>query len=101
MLCVCRFVHYLKIICRSKLGQFSHARDMEKYLDNWLHNYVASNLDSNQKLKSKYPLKSAKIKVSLDPFLDQKYKCKINITPYLITYSYAYSDIELATYVSA
>jgi type VI secretion system protein ImpC len=52
-----RFAHYLKVMARDKIGSFMEAPDCEKWLNNWIQNYVNGNCDSGQELKAKYPLR--------------------------------------------
>ena len=40
MFAVNRFGHYLKCIVRDKVGSFKERADMEKWLNNWIRNYV-------------------------------------------------------------
>ncbi len=40
MFACCRFAHYLKCIGRDKVGSFKERADMEKWLNNWIMNYV-------------------------------------------------------------
>ncbi|MEM9243133.1 MAG: type VI secretion system contractile sheath large subunit [Pseudomonadota bacterium] len=58
-----RIAHYLKIMARDKIGSFMEISDVEKWLNDWIVNYVNSNPDSGQLLKSRYPLAEAKIEV--------------------------------------
>ncbi len=36
----CRFAHYLKCIVRDKIGSFKERDDMQRWLQNWIMNYV-------------------------------------------------------------
>ena len=36
----CRFAHYLKCIVRDKIGSFKEREDMQRWLNNWIMNYV-------------------------------------------------------------
>ena len=36
----CRFAHYLKCMVRDQIGTFKERSDMEKYLNNWIAQYV-------------------------------------------------------------
>lgn len=100
ILCVCRFMHYLKVIGRTKVGEFSNPQTFEQYLNQWIIKYIASNADVEKNLKRKYPLLSAKVQINLDPFLDNKYQCTIDIKPHLTASSYHSTEIVLKTYMS-
>jgi type VI secretion system protein ImpD len=84
-LCICRFAHYIKIIGRRKLGLFSNASEFQNYLNNWLLQYVSSDLETPLYLKHRYPLLHAKVEVSEDHFLKDNFNCKIYLTPHLIS----------------
>src|SRR5579862_1481215 len=43
MFACCRFAHYLKCIVRDKIGSFKEREDMQKWLSNWILNYVDGN----------------------------------------------------------
>ena len=58
-----RFAHYLKCIVRDKIGSFKERSDMEKWLSNWISNYVTSDPNASEEVKAKYPLAEAKVVV--------------------------------------
>src|SRR5690606_6149119 len=39
----CRFAHYLKCMVRDKVGSFKERADMERYLSDWIKDYVLGN----------------------------------------------------------
>ncbi len=58
-----RFAHYLKCIVRDKIGSFKERADMEKWLSDWISNYVTSDPNASDEVKAKYPLAEAKVVV--------------------------------------
>ncbi len=58
-----RIAHYLKVMARDKVGAFMSRMDVEKWLNDWISNYVNSNEESGQLLKSRFPLAEAKVQV--------------------------------------
>jgi type VI secretion system protein ImpC len=61
----CRFAHYLKCIVRDKIGSFRERGDMEKWLNNWISQYVLSNPQSaGEETKAQYPLAAAEVTVA-------------------------------------
>jgi type VI secretion system protein ImpC len=61
---VCRFGHYLKSMVRDKIGSFKERRDMERYLQNWIANYIDGNPDtSSESTKAMRPLRDAEVRV--------------------------------------
>lgn len=59
----CRFAHYLKCMVRDKIGSFAERGDMEKWLNNWIMNYVASDDTADEKTKARRPLRAAEVVV--------------------------------------
>ena len=60
----CRFAHYLKCIVRDKVGSFQERDDMERWLNDWIMNYVDGDpANSSQETKSRKPLAAAEVQV--------------------------------------
>jgi type VI secretion system protein ImpC len=60
----CRFAHYLKCIVRDKIGSFREREDMERWLNDWIMNYVdGSPGTSSQDTKAMKPLAAAEVQV--------------------------------------
>lgn len=60
----CRFAHYLKCIVRDKIGSFRERDDMERWLNDWIMNYVDGDpANSSQETKSRKPLAAAEVQV--------------------------------------
>jgi predicted component of type VI protein secretion system len=51
----CRFAHFLKCMVRDKIGSFKERADMERWLANWIKNYVPGNPAAPEKLKARKP----------------------------------------------
>jgi len=61
----CRFAHYLKCIVRDKIGSFKEREDMEKYLNNWIMNYVEPDPhNATEEAKARRPLAAAEVVVA-------------------------------------
>lgn len=59
-----RFAHYLKCIVRDKVGAFKEREDMQRWLNEWIMNYVdADPTNSSQETKAKRPLAAAEVVV--------------------------------------
>lgn len=59
-----RFAHYLKSIVRDKIGAFQEREDMERWLNEWIMNYVdADPSNSSQETKARRPLAAAEVVV--------------------------------------
>ncbi|MDR3334947.1 MAG: type VI secretion system contractile sheath large subunit [Treponema sp.] len=59
----CRFAHFLKCIVRDKIGSFKEKEDMQRWLSNWIANYVTSDPNAPEEVKAKYPLAEARVEV--------------------------------------
>lgn len=59
-----RFAHYLKCIVRDKVGSFKERADMERWLNNWIMNYVDGDpANSSEETKARKPLAAAQVVV--------------------------------------
>jgi type VI secretion system protein ImpC len=60
----CRFAHYLKCIVRDKVGPFKERDDMQRWLNDWIIQYVDGNPAlSTEDTKARRPLAAAEVKV--------------------------------------
>jgi type VI secretion system protein ImpC len=60
----CRFAHYLKCIVRDKVGSFKERDDMERWLNNWIIQYVDGDpANSSEETKAMKPLAAAEVRV--------------------------------------
>src|SRR4051812_542848 len=58
----CRFAHYLKCMVRDKVGSFASAQSMQRYLSDWIGNYVVSNPENaGQLIQAQKPLSAAEV----------------------------------------
>ncbi len=64
ILAASRFAHYLKVICRDKIGSFQTRSTMTLFLNRWINTYVLATDEAGQELKARYPLRDARIDVS-------------------------------------
>ncbi|HEY5061621.1 MAG TPA: type VI secretion system contractile sheath large subunit [Gemmatimonadaceae bacterium] len=60
---VSRFAHYLKAIMRDKIGGFASRDEIQRFLNNWINNYVVVNDDVGFEMKARNPLKEARVEV--------------------------------------
>jgi len=60
----CRFAHYLKCIVRDKIGSFKERASMERWLNDWIMNYVDGDpANSSETTKAQKPLAAAAVEV--------------------------------------
>jgi type VI secretion system protein ImpC len=63
VLAASRFAHYLKVICRDKVGSFQTKDTLSTHLNRWISAYILGTDDAGQELKAQYPLREARIDV--------------------------------------
>jgi type VI secretion system protein ImpC len=64
LMCVSRFAHYLKVMARDKIGSFMEVSDCQRWLNDWISNFVVSNPESAGELtKAQKPLSEARVEV--------------------------------------
>ncbi len=79
----CRFAHYLKCIVRDKIGSFKERADMERWLNDWILNYVEANpATASEDDKARRPLAGAEVKVEEDPSNPGYYSSKFFLRPH-------------------
>jgi type VI secretion system protein ImpC len=78
-----RFGHYLKCIVRDKVGSFKERADMEKWLNNWIRNYVDGDpANSSEATKAQKPLAAAEVVVEEVPGNPGYYTSKFFLRPH-------------------
>ena len=79
----CRFAHYLKCIVRDKVGSFKERDDMERWLGNWVNQYVDGDpANSSEDTKARKPLAAAEVVVEEDPSNPGYYSSKFFLRPH-------------------
>ncbi|HUA92388.1 MAG TPA: type VI secretion system contractile sheath large subunit [Terracidiphilus sp.] len=82
MLAMSRFAHYLKAMMRDKIGSFMTRQDCEKFLNQWISNYVVSDDNASQAAKASHPLREAAIQVSEIPGKPGAYRAVAFLKPH-------------------
>ena len=77
-----RFAHYLKTIMRDKIGGFTSQAEVEKYLSNWIAQYVTSDDTATHATKARYPLREARVQVSEVPGKPGVYTAVAHLRPH-------------------
>lgn len=62
-----RIAHFLKVMARDKIGSFMEADEAERWLNNWLSQYVNGTPGASAEMKAKYPLAEARVEVKEVP----------------------------------
>lgn len=63
LLCTSRFAHYLKVMARDRIGSNMEAKDCERWLNEWISNYVCDPTTAGDETKAKNPLADARVEV--------------------------------------
>lgn len=82
ILAVSRFAHYLKAMMRDKIGSFMSKEDAERFLNNWISNYVILDDNAGQHTKARFPLREARIEVMEIPGKTGAYKAVAFLRPH-------------------
>ena len=67
ILAISRFAHYLKSMMRDKIGSFMSRVECERFLNQWITNYVTPDDTASASVKASHPLREARIEVSEVP----------------------------------
>ena len=79
----CRFAHYLKCIVRDKIGSFKSREDTQRWLNDWLMNYVDGDPSiSSEATKSRRPLSAAEVVVEDLPDNPGYYRAQFFLRPH-------------------
>lgn len=82
ILAMSRFAHYLKAMMRDKIGSFMSRQDCEKFLNQWISNYICADDNASQAAKAKLPLREAVIQVSEVPGKAGAYRAVAFLKPH-------------------
>ncbi|MCP3927356.1 MAG: type VI secretion system contractile sheath large subunit [Desulfobacterales bacterium] len=93
LMVICRLAHYLKIIQRDNIGTSKTRMQIEKELNRWLSGYVSDMDNPSQSVKSKRPLRKAKINVESLKDSENWYLMKLTVMPHL---SYMGADFSIS-----
>jgi len=82
ILAVSRFAHYLKAMMRDKIGSFMSRTDCERWLNQWIQNYVTPDDTASASVKASHPLREAKIEVAEVPGKPGAYRAVAFLRPH-------------------
>ena len=82
ILAVSRFAHYLKAVMRDKVGSFGSRKNVEDYLNRWIGKYVLLDDDAGQEMKSRFPLREARVEVFEQPGAPGAYRAVAFLKPH-------------------
>ena len=64
MMVVNRLAHYIKVLQREQIGSWKERQDLERELNTWIRQYVADQENPPAEVRSRRPLRAARITVS-------------------------------------
>lgn len=82
ILAVSRFAHYLKVIMRDKIGGFTSRDEIQRYMTQWIMNYVTEDDNAGFAVKAEKPLRAARVDVVEVPGQPGVYKAIIYAQPH-------------------
>jgi type VI secretion system protein ImpC len=82
LLAASRFAHYLKVMMRDKIGAFASKSSIEKYLNDWIAQYVLLNDDAPQSAKARFPLREARVDVTEIPGKPGAFNATVFLRPH-------------------
>jgi type VI secretion system protein ImpC len=82
ILAVSRFAHYMKSIMRDKIGGFMSRSECEKFLNQWILQYVIEDDNASASAKASHPLREARVDVSEIPGKPGAYRAIAFLRPH-------------------
>lgn len=82
ILAMSRFAHYLKAMMRDKIGSFMSRSDCQRFLNQWINNYVCADDNATQSVKAQLPLREAQIEVQEIPGKPGAYRAVAFLKPH-------------------
>jgi type VI secretion system protein ImpC len=78
-----RFAHYLKCMVRDKVGSFKERADMERFLSDWIQQYVIANPSMvSEEMRARKPLAAAEVVVTDVEGNPGYYAAKFSLRPH-------------------
>lgn len=82
ILAMSRFAHYLKAMMRDKIGSMMSRSDCQRFLNQWINNYVCADDNATQSVKAQLPLREAQIEVQEIPGKPGAYRAIAFLRPH-------------------
>jgi type VI secretion system protein ImpC len=82
ILAVSRFAHYMKSIMRDKIGGFMSRSECERFLNQWILQYVIESDEASASAKASHPLREARVDVSEIPGKPGAYRAIAFLRPH-------------------
>jgi len=82
MFIMTRLAHYIKVLQREQIGSWKERSDLERELNNWVSQYVADMDDPAPAVRSRRPLRKARVSVEDVEGQPGWYRCSIQVRPH-------------------
>ncbi|SIO32395.1 type VI secretion system contractile sheath large subunit [Salinivibrio sp. ES.052] len=93
MMIINRLAHYIKVLQREQIGSWKERQDLERELNTWLKQYVADQENPPADVRSRRPLRAAKIEVSDVEGNPGWYQVSLSVRPH---FKYMGANFELS-----
>jgi type VI secretion system protein ImpC len=77
-----RIAHYIKVLQRENIGSWKTRNELERELTTWIRQYVADQDNPPAAVRSKRPLREAKIEVTEDPGNPGWFRVDMSVRPH-------------------
>lgn len=77
-----RLAHYIKVLQREHIGSWKNKNDLDRELNNWVRQYVADQDNPPPEVRSRKPLREARIIVSDDEGNPGFYRVEMHVRPH-------------------
>jgi type VI secretion system protein ImpC len=82
MFVISRLAHYIKVLQRENIGTWKEREDLERELNTWINQYVANQDNPLPAVRSRLPLRQAKVTVEDVEGEPGWYRCTIMVRPH-------------------
>ena len=82
VLCVSRMAHYLKVIARDKVGSFTEAPAFQRFLTEWVNQYVTPDDQASAEVRARLPLRAAQVEVREESGTAGSYQVVMRLQPH-------------------
>lgn len=93
MMIINRLAHYIKVLQREQIGAWKERQDLERELNTWIRQYVADQENPPADVRSRRPLRAARIEVADVEGNPGWYQVSISVRPH---FKYMGANFELS-----
>ncbi|MBU2710571.1 type VI secretion system contractile sheath large subunit [Zooshikella harenae] len=93
MFIINRLAHYLKVLQREHIGSWKERSDLERELNTWIRQYIADQENPSPEVRSRRPLRAAKVIVSDVEGEPGWYRVNLSVRPH---FKYMGADFTLS-----